>query len=279
MKHLVIYHAHCADGLASAWVIYHYSGLLGWPKTEIEYYAANYQQEPPILLGYKNVYIVDFSYKKEILLQMSKQVDKIILLDHHETAIKDLENFIPPKNIEIILDINKAGCQIVWDYFSKQKERPWFIDYIADRDLWKFKLENSKEINAAIAEEGYLRSIQKLNELLLKKANDLVEIGKQFCKFRDSIIGNLCSKSVKTKFKGYNCYAVNSNIFISELGDYLNKSKYDCDIAIIYRYNLKDKLWEYSFRSNKVNLSELLKPLGGGGHSQAGGLSSEKLLI
>jgi uncharacterized protein len=278
-KHLVIYHAHCPDGLASAWVIYHYSGLLGWPKTEIEYYAANYQQDPPNIIGYKNIYIVDFSYKKEILLQMSKQVEKIILMDHHETAIKDLENFSPSKNILIILDKNKAGCQIVWDYFSNQKERPWFIDVIADRDLWKFKLQNSKEINAALAEEGYLRSIQKMNELLMKNANDFIEIGKQFCKFRDSILGNLASKSVKTKFQGYICYAVNSNIFISELGDHLNKSKSDCEIAIIYRYNLNDKKWEYSFRSNKVNLSELLKPFGGGGHPAAGGMSSEKLIF
>jgi len=279
MKHLVIYHAHCPDGLASAWVIYHYSKVLGWPKTEIEYYSASYQQEPPILLGYKNVYIVDFSYKQEILLQMSKQVDNIILMDHHESAIKDLENFISPKNIEIILDNTKAGCQIVWDYFSQKKERPWFIDYIADRDLWKFKLEYSREINAAIAEEGYLRSIQKINELLSKKAQDFLEIGKQFCKFRDSILGNLSSKSVKTKFQGYICYAVNSNIFISELGEYLIKKNIDCDIAIIYRYNLKNKLWEYSFRSNRVNLSELLKPFGGGGHKEAGGLTSDKLIF
>jgi hypothetical protein len=59
-KPLCIYHGNCADGFTSAWVMHH--AYLGG----IELYAGTYGQEPPDVTD-REVYMVDFSYKRPVL--------------------------------------------------------------------------------------------------------------------------------------------------------------------------------------------------------------------
>src|SRR5690606_18083449 len=87
------------------------------------------------------VYILDFSYNKETLLHLSHFVKKIVVLDHHITAKEDLED-LP----FAFFDMDKSGAVLAWEYFRPGVPVPKLLLHVQDRDLWKFKLDNTAEI-------------------------------------------------------------------------------------------------------------------------------------
>ena len=72
-------------------------------------------------------------------------------MDHHTSNFITMESIknSDMMNVKYELDIKLSGCQLAWNHFYPDLLRPWFLEYISDRDLWKFELENSKEINEA----------------------------------------------------------------------------------------------------------------------------------
>ena len=82
-KILCIYHGNCADGFGAAWVV---RKALG---DDVEFFPGVYQSEPPDVTG-RDVVMVDFSYKRDVLLDMAAEADSIVIIDHHKTAQEDL---------------------------------------------------------------------------------------------------------------------------------------------------------------------------------------------
>lgn len=84
---IVIYHANCADGFGAAWAVHQKYG------DDVEYIPSNYHDGIPDVTG-KKVLVVDFSFKPKILFDLTPKADGIIILDHHEGALKDICEFI-----------------------------------------------------------------------------------------------------------------------------------------------------------------------------------------
>jgi len=154
MKPLIVFHAHCTDGFGAAFA--------AWMKfgDEAEYIPASYGKfEWPDVVG-RDVYILDFSFSKPETLDLMETAERVIWIDHHKTAF---ENWIGglfeghevhhEKNdlYEILLDFNKSGAMLAWEYFHPGTEIPMMIKHIDDRDRWQFKIEGSKEFHAALA--------------------------------------------------------------------------------------------------------------------------------
>src|SRR3989304_8308490 len=137
---LVIYHKNCVDGFAAAWCAHERF------VEEIEYIPASYGDEPPDVKG-KRVFILDFSYKRNVMLKLIEEAKELLCLDHHETAEKELEN-LP----HCFFDMTKSGAMLSWCLFFKYREHtaPKLIKYVQDRDLWKNELPNSLELSTYI---------------------------------------------------------------------------------------------------------------------------------
>lgn len=135
MSILVIYHANCMDGLGALWAAIRKLGLYS------EMHAAGYGSEPPDVTG-KNVYILDFSYPRDIILEMSKKAASLHVIDHHVTAEKNLEGL---PNVKF--DMKKSGAVLAWEFFHGDMPAPEILLYIQDRDLWKWALPDSHAIN------------------------------------------------------------------------------------------------------------------------------------
>lgn len=172
MNPLCIYHGNCADGFTSAWVVRQALGR------DIEFRAGIYGQPPPKIDGL-DVIMVDFSYKRPVIDEMAQSAKSILILDHHKTAETDLAPFRfeesspgalgysdvpgmlrdcvdlgrPP--IIALFDMDRSGAQITWDVFNFGKPRPLLVDYTGDRDLWRFKLPLSREVNAFVFAHNY----------------------------------------------------------------------------------------------------------------------------
>ena len=51
-----------------------------------------------------------------------------------------------------MFDTTQSGCELTWKYlYADHCPVPAILRYVGDRDLWKFELEMSEEVNLAIA--------------------------------------------------------------------------------------------------------------------------------
>lgn len=140
-----IYHGNCADGFGAAWAVRQ-------ALPDAEFFAATYQEPPPDVAG-KNVVMVDFSYKRPVLLEMAEKAESILILDHHKSAAEDLVNL--PQNVTAVFDMERSGARMAWDYFFPDKAPPKLIEHIEDRDLWRFALPGTREIQANVFSYPY----------------------------------------------------------------------------------------------------------------------------
>jgi uncharacterized protein len=170
-KLLCIYHGNCADGFTSAWVVRRYFNQRGVP---LEFHAGVYQDAPPDVTG-MDVLLVDFSYKKAVLDEMAAKANSILVLDHHKTAAADLAHAAKAGStwdahmtnvyqdrcegvrvsLYALFDMERSGAGIVWDYFFPHMERPSLVSHVEDRDLWRFNLPFTREIQAAVFSYPY----------------------------------------------------------------------------------------------------------------------------
>lgn len=177
MNPLCIYHGNCADGFGAAWCVRYALG------DDVEFHPGVYQDAPPDVTG-RDVILVDFSYKRPVLLEMGQKARSILVIDHHKSAAEDLAadgNYVvdfgaytgeltwqrfldnveqdrcegaPYARIYAIFDMDRSGAGMAWDFFC-DGPRPPLIDHIEDRDLWRFKLPMTREIQAAVFSYPY----------------------------------------------------------------------------------------------------------------------------
>src|SRR5271168_4499839 len=145
MKPLCIYHGNCADGFGAAWVVREALG-------DVDFHPGVYSEPPPNVAG-REVYIVDFSYKRPVLLEMAKVAEGITVLDHHKTAADDLKML--PANVDSVFDMEHSGAILAWDYWFADKPSPLLLRHIEDRDLWRFLLPGTREIQANVFSYPY----------------------------------------------------------------------------------------------------------------------------
>lgn len=128
----VWYHADCDDGFGAAWAVrerFKQDGILH----DIEFIPVKYGAPPPPVHKHQCIYIVDFSYKREVLNNLKPLVTNLTILDHHKTAEADLKAFP-----NAIFDMNRSGAVITWNYFHKDPV-PLLLRYVQANDLWRHK--------------------------------------------------------------------------------------------------------------------------------------------
>lgn len=158
MKPLVIYHASCADGFGAAFA--------AWLKLgdEAEYVPMRYNETyHPASIKNRDIYILDFSFPREIMDHIFANAKRVVWLDHHKTAFEmwcgkyekgmrfsHTNGCYGDENFDIILDDNKSGAYLAWKWFHSCTEVPMFIKLIDTRDRWVFEIPGAKEFNAAL---------------------------------------------------------------------------------------------------------------------------------
>lgn len=92
-KRVVVFHHDDNDGCCAAWVVKHYFDLVQ-ENVEVITVPVQYSRTPPVhtLTPDTILYIVDFSYKRDVLLGLQKMVKEIHVFDHHATAEAELSD-------------------------------------------------------------------------------------------------------------------------------------------------------------------------------------------
>jgi len=143
-KPLCIYHGNCLDGFGAAWSVRHALG------DNVEFYKGIHQQSPPDVSG-RDVVLVDFSYSNKVMQEMLGTADSVTILDHHISAHDELTDLLTNGELKGLIDMDRSGAMIAWQWFNPDLPPPRLIEHIQDRDLWRFELEGTREINSALS--------------------------------------------------------------------------------------------------------------------------------
>ena len=261
-KTLVLYHANCVDGFTAAWAFRLHLG------DDAEYLPVNYQQAPPDVAG-RTVFVLDFSYPRDVMEQMHDEASSLLVLDHHKTAQGALDGLPFAR-----FDMNRSGARMAWDWgaplgeLARTRTRPWLIDYVEDRDLWRWQLPDSQAVNAYIGTVP--RSFQEWDRLSTTRLDEIVVAGQGALAFIGRYVREMALQSRIMPFA--NCYVPVVNapyICTSELVGELAEGQ---PFAVGW-FQRADGKFQYSLRSREggVDVSEVAKRHGGGGHKHSAG--------
>ena len=261
---LVIYHAKCPDGIAAAWAAWMVYRPLG------EYLPASYGDPPPAdeVVEDRDVILVDFSYPRDALVRLHGAAKSLRVIDHHKTAQEALDG-LP----YAIFDQERSGAGLAWDVLHDGKPRPWVIGYTEDRDLWRFRLPDSHEINAWLrAQPRTLEGYDAVNATPLDVARELgrailaeqrVYIEQEKRKASLAMVGAFGPVPVVNT--GRHC----ASEIVGELSE---------GYPFAASWQERDGLIHYELRSREggADVSVIARLFGGGGHKHAAGFSAPK---
>lgn len=265
VKRLCIYHGNCLDGFGAAWAVRRALG------DNVTFYKGIHQQSPPDVTG-MDVFLVDFSYKKDVLEDMLKVAASITILDHHISAENDLSVLLKAGKVQGLFDMNKSGAMLAWEWLVPDRPAPELIAYIQDRDLWQFKLKGTREINAALASYPYdfevwdnlmesadgieilMRDGEAIERRLQKDVKELIASG-----VRRMVIG------------GYDVPVLNaSSAYVSDAGHIMSIGE---AFAACYWDHADGRSFSLRSSDDGIDVAEVAKKYGGGGHEKAAGFT------
>lgn len=283
MKTLIIYHAYengpCPDGHWAAWVAKKkypdadlcqavYDGILTKDVTQ-----------------YQQLVIVDFSFPASRLQTWVDLGIKVLLIDHHKTAMNDLSTFMNSvvPELDVRFDMNESGATLTWKTLFPDKPMPTVLDYVKDRDIWKHTLQHTHEVHAAMS--SLLKDFKiydvlaSLNQTELQDC--LVVLGDRLLKHRRQLVEEIANRYTLETIAGYDNIPT---VFLREDETYLTS-----DVCQYLYLRLPEALFtcclnspgggvtKYSLRSNKdgnnTDVGAIAKANGGGGHNSAAGFT------
>lgn len=301
----VWYHHECWDGFGAAYAAWKRFG------NDATYVSVQHGNPPPDFVDGEEVYILDFSYDKDALLDIDGRASLLVVLDHHESARKQLED-LPFATF----DMEKSGAVLAWEYFHSS-DVPELLLYIQDRDLWRWELPDSREINYALqshpfdfelwdwfaglgsfkANQDQMGDLERELAALANSAapptpeeqererilakfkgedglSELRRDGVPIVRMIDAMIDRAVSSAFEAVIDGQKVMVANSLLLRSEIADRLIQM--GSPIAATFSDGPKGRLWSLRSRDDEHDVSVIASKYGGGGHKQASGFLEEK---
>lgn len=298
---LIVHHDSCHDGITALW-----AAKQRLPDAEA--YAGKHN-EPPDLDRFrgKHVVFVDFCYRAESMIDVRSVARSVLVLDHHKTARDDmlaakakgvnvidvaewrnrrdgplswqwhLENVQQDvvenvhTSIYVLFDMERSGAGIAWDVLVGGT-RPVLIDYVEDRDLWRFALPHSREVHAALG--SFPLDLETRTELMKIDIEDLAARGTGILRYHDKIVASAAKHAGRENIGGHVVPSIACPVIeiSSDLGHTLAKGH---PFAAVF-VDKPDGSRRYQLRSTDegLDVGEIAKSLGGGGHRNAAGFTT-----
>ena len=257
---LCIYHGNCADGFGAAWVVRKALGA-------IDFLPGVYQEPPPDVTG-KDVVMVDFSYKRPVLLVMAAKANSILIIDHHKTAAEDLVDL--PVNVLAKFDMAHSGAVLTWNHFFPDCEPPQLLLHIEDRDLWRFALQNTREIQANVFSYPY--DFQVWDTLMSTPAATLSTEGKAIERKHFKDVHELLGVTTRTMIIGGYRVPV-ANLPYTLVSDAAHQLAQGQPFAACYWDTPKGRVFGLRSSDDGIDVSAVARQYGGGGHAHAAGFT------
>lgn len=237
---------------------------------------------------YDEILITDISVNEEVAEKLNNLKGKVKLLDHHPTAL--FLNKYTWAKVEIECDKGKTcGTQMLFDDLKSVSNDyikcipKLFVELVRRYDTWEWKDKYNDEKPRKLNDLMYIVGKEYFIEDMLLKINTGVDIFDKFSlkllelrqKEVDRYIEKKDDNLIIKDILGYNVGIVFADNFISELGDKLSELHPELDfIAMINQETIS-----YRTTKDNINLSEIAKHFGGGGHPKASGSQMDERCV
>ncbi|XP_058755115.1 uncharacterized protein LOC131628277 [Vicia villosa] len=306
----ILYHYPCPDGVFAALAAHLYFKAtslfspLFFPNTV---YSPLRVEDLP-LNEITDLYLLDFVGPPGFVQEISTKVPRVIVLDHHKTALESLcrDDTSLGENVTKVIDMERSGATIAFDYFKEKLVNPdvgvvvnqpsvigeferarQLFKYIEDVDLWRWRLENSKAFSSGLKDlniEFDARINPSLFDQLLSLDLDaVISQGTVSLSHKQKLIDDCLSNSYEIALGNGaygQCLAVNADAALSmlrsELGHQLATKSQKLKLrgigAVVYNVpelENNQKL-KISLRSlDNEDTTPISQDFGGGGHRNA----------
>lgn len=258
---LIVYHGDCPDGWCAAYI-----ALKKWPEARL--FPAFHGGPVPETKGL-DVIMLDFSWKGEILRKAVAESRNFSIYDHHITA-KEHIDAVADQLYELDFDIARSGAMITWNRLHPDVEPPLYVQYVQDRDLWRWVLPHSREVNS------YLMALPQTPEAwdALDSIDDLEMLVARGTAIRlhiEHYVEKLVAQRQMGDLGGRKCAVVNAAYL--NISDVLHRLVQDSDVEVgLGWFERGDGLMQFSVASEgDIDVSVIARGFGGGGHKNAAG--------
>ena len=266
---LVIYHGGgCPDGYTAAlaaWLFY--SGqaeFLGLDHGDVK--TVN---DLPDVVG-RAVYILDFSFTKELLSFIDEHAAKLVMLDHHKSAAQALTGFVCRCGV-VHFDMQKSGARLAWEFFQPDAPLPDLVRYVEDRDIWVWQFDESPAFLAALDMEPHdFARWAEIAAFSPDATHAFMARGRAMDEKFAKLATDLADDARPVTFNGHSGLMVNApSVFHSLIGDILAKK--NGTFALMWNAH-KSGVIKVGLRSRSgFDCIPLASSMRGGGHAQACG--------
>lgn len=282
-EHFTVFHHNDADGRCAAAIVgYAFQGK----AKSLQYVEVDYSHEVDFttILPDSHVFIVDYSFDPDVLRELLSITERVIWIDHHKTAIEKSKGF----NIAGVRSDDKAACELTWEYFfpkgsTRYKPKPQIVKLIGDRDTWAWKYgDRTRYCHEGLLSVNHDPDQQAFWYHLFEDGrgiaiNALMQDGEVVWRYKRGYNRDLMKNSYLASFEGHTCLVLNTQRPNSEIFDcapeYVPMSRAEILIGFFY----SGVKWTISMYSKSVDVSEIAKRRGGGGHVGAAGFTTDVL--
>lgn len=283
---IIIYHYPCRDGFAAAWACWKRFG------DAPEYFPTNYGKPPPDVTG-KHVLIVDFSYKRDVLIEVAKSAKSVIVLDHHLTAKDDLAEWQiddvagefwagddPLKSVRhnddhtghpiaAQFDMEQSGAGLAWS-FCHDAPLPQLIALVQDRDLWRFRFAETRPFNLML--QTVADDFQTWDDINAAMTPERMMEAHGMLRYQDFLVHQIAARAQWRELDGINHLSVSCPPELSsEVGHHILDTRPETPFASL----TSGSGWSLRSTDDRMDVSEIAKRHGGGGHRNAAGFVEE----
>lgn len=316
-RRLTFYHDECFDGSVCAAIVADTDGAI------VPYKHGFTRPVENLTSKFSLVVFVDCCPTVEQLQELAEEHADVLVLDHHISTRELIENF--PEHplwdtrkasaigdyqlnhfsydgkarAVFITNMKLSGAQITYDAHIAfrtalpDNKRPWVVDYSADRDLWKWQLPRTHEINAFLRSIPY-DDIPRWQELLNRRVISPIMYGigaavmETDANNMEMIRKNAYLAVIKTCVRKDSELVIHNTIpivavntqrpYVSDILNDLLDEHSGVEAAIAW-FQSSAKSFTYSVRSRNGMAVKIAKSFGGGGHADAAGFKSSCLEI
>ena len=286
IKRLGIYHSKDTDG--------HFSGaVLKYKYPDIELRGWDYKDEVPSfesMKGYDEIILIDITFPFDILQELGTRT-KLTVIDHHVSFKKQVDNHLQIGHdvvtddlkyitFEYIYDDKLSACELGFKYYFGYI--PPIIELVGKYDTWRANGTSEWETVVLPMKYYLYGKVNKPDDVknywFDKYSGDTVdsmlEIGESIMEYeRKMDESKTNSYAFEREAYGLRALCINTNFMSSEtMMTKFDSSKHDIMIGFAYNGNN----WGISLRSIEggVDVSQIARERGGGGHSQSAGFQA-----
>lgn len=289
---LVIYHKNCADGFAAAWCFW--DAQRDW-ETVFDFHPGVYNEPLPDVDD-RIVYLVDFSYDAEHMQSLLERAYHVYLIDHHKSAVDKLTHLFTHSKLTVYVDMDRSGAMLAWDFIHNRHPEtgvefrpghpdycnpPLLLEHIQDRDLWKFKLPLTREIQANVFSHEY--DFNTWNDLMGMNRAALMSFsvgGQAIERKHHKDIKELLEVTQRTmNIAGYIVPVANLPYTLASDACHVMAKSYEEGrlFAASYFDTAQHRVFSLRSTDHGLDVAKIAEQFGGGGHVRAAGFKVSRL--